>query len=208
MDRITTAVLLFRHAELLDFAGPINVFTAARVDEQPWFETESPFDIWTVAERQEPIETWGGTVVVPRAAVAEVPQPRLLVVPGGWGTRREVDNQHLVAWIAEAGKKAELVTSVCTGSFMLAQAGLLKGKQATTHWASIERMRKTYRDVEVREGVQYVEDGNIITSAGILNGVELALYVVERFLGREAARRTARHLEFESTAYRRDTNKA
>ena len=203
MEPIITAVVLFRHVELLDFAGPINVFTAARTDNRPWFETESPFDVWTVAERREPIEVWGGTIVIPRATLDEVPTPRLLLVPGGWGTRSEVNNERLVGWIADTAKKAELVTSVCTGSFMLAQAGLLRGKSATTHWASIDRMRRTYPDVDVKEEVPYVEDGNVITSAGILNGVELALYIVERFLGQEAAPRTARHLEFDIAAYPR-----
>ena len=204
MERIITAVLLFRHAELLDFAGPINVFTAARRDaDRPWFETETPFDVWTVAERKEPIEVWGGTVVIPRATLDEVPTPRILLVPGGWGTRSEVNNERLIKWIGETAKKAELVTSVCTGSFMLAQAGLLKGKPATTHWASIERMRKTYPDVHVKEEVAYVEDGNVVTSAGILNGVELALHVVERYFGKDAARRAARHLEFDIPAYPR-----
>jgi transcriptional regulator GlxA family with amidase domain len=204
MERIITAVVLFRHAELLDFAGPINVFTAARRDaSRPWWETESPFDVWTVAERREPIEAWGGTVVMPRATLEEVPAPRVLLVPGGWGTRSEVNNQRLIGWIAETARKAELVTSVCTGSFMLAQAGLLKGRSATTHWASIDRMRKTHPDMDVREEVAYVEDGNVLTSAGVLNGVELALYIVERLLGKDAACRTARHLEFEVAAYPR-----
>lgn len=204
MERIVTAVVLFRDFELLDFAGPVNVFTATRTDtSRPWFETESPFDVWTVAESREPVEAWGGAVIVPRATLNEVPAPRLLLVPGGWGTRREVNNQRLVGWIAAAARKAELVTSVCTGSFMLAQAGLLQGKAATTHWASIERMRQTYPDIAVKEEVSYVEDGNVITSAGILNGVELALYIVERLFGKDVARRSARHLEFDVAAYPR-----
>ncbi len=204
MERITTAVVLFRHAELLDFAGPINVFTAVRLDPtQSWNETESPFDVWTVAERREPVETWGGTLLLPRASFEDVPPPRLLVVPGGWGTRSEVHNKRLVRWLREAARGADLVTSVCTGSFLLAQAGLLAGKSATTHWASIERMRKTFSDIDVREETAYVEDGNVITSAGILNGVQLALYVVERLFGKDTARRAARHLEFDLPAYPR-----
>jgi transcriptional regulator GlxA family with amidase domain len=118
------------------------------------------------------------------------------VVPGGWGTRAEAKNQRLLDWIAERGRSVETLTSVCTGSMLLGQAGLLAGRHATTHWRSLDRMREAFPAVTVEEKLHVVEDGNILTSAGISAGIDMALRVVIRYFGEAVGRGTARNMEY------------
>jgi transcriptional regulator GlxA family with amidase domain len=191
-----TGILVFPDVEVLDFCGPFEVFSVTRLDPAKRREEPSPFDVFLVAETADPVITTGGMKVMPAHGFATCPRLDLLVVPGGWGTRREVDNRGLINWIAKQAAGAKLVASVCTGSFLLAQAGLLRGQAATTHWGSIERMRSAYPDVTVEEGLRWVEEGNVITSAGIAAGIDMALRVVARVCGEAAARTTARHMEY------------
>ena len=120
----------------------------------------------------------------------------MLLVPGGWGTRSEVGNRRLVDWIGRRGTSVETLAAVCTGSFLLAQAGLLDGRRATTHWRSLERMRDTYPKVSVVTDRHWVDDDNIVTSAGISAGIDMALRLVARYCGEPIARATARHMEY------------
>jgi transcriptional regulator GlxA family with amidase domain len=196
VTRLTTGILIFTDVEVLDFCGPFEVFSAARLDPAKRREEPSPLDVFLVAESADPVTTSGGMRVVPAHTFDTCPPLDVLVVPGGWGTRREVDNPRLLDWIARQAAGARLVTSVCTGSFLLAQAGLLRGRIATTHWASIERMRETYREVAVEDWSRWVEDGNILTSAGIAAGLDMALRVVARVCGEAVARATAYHMEY------------
>ncbi len=196
MTRLTTAVLVFDDVEVLDFCGPFEVFGAARRDEARRREEPSPFDVFTVAETDAPVTATGGLRVLPKHTFDTCPAPDVLVVPGGWGTRREVDNPRLIGWIADRSKGAKLVTSVCTGSFLLAHAGLLAGRRATTHWASLDRMRATFPDVTVEDRLQWVEDGAVMTSAGIAAGIDMAVVAVARLIGEPIARATARHMEY------------
>lgn len=120
----------------------------------------------------------------------------VLVVPGGWGTRREIGNESLINWIAEQGRQVETLTSVCTGALLLGQAGLLDGRRATTHWRSLDWMRQSFPAVTVEDQLHVVEDGHILTSAGISAGIDMALRVVVRYYGEAVARATARHMEY------------
>lgn len=129
------------------------------------------------------------------------PEYDILVIPGGMGTRREVHNPNVIKWIRERMEQVELMTSVCTGSFLLAEAGILEGKSATTHWASIDRMRETYPSVTVQENIKFVDAGNIISSAGISAGIHMAFHVVNRLLGQEVAQSTAKHMEYDIGTY-------
>lgn len=196
MTRLTAGVLVFDDVEVLDFCGPFEVFGAVRLNEAKRREEPSPFDVFLVAETVAPVTTTGGMRVIPRHSFETCPPLDLLVAPGGWGTRREVDNSRLVEWVAKQAKGARLVTSVCTGSFLLGRAGLLAGKRATTHWASLDRMRTTFPDVTVEDQAHWVEDGNVLTSAGISAGIDLALVVVAKLFGEPLARATARHMEY------------
>ncbi len=196
MNRFATGILVFNDVEVLDFAGPFEVFSVTRLSIPRVREEPSPFDVFTVAETAAPVTAVGGLRVLPTHTFETCPQLGLLVVPGGWGTRREVDNPRLVEWIGKQAKGAKLVTSVCTGSFLLAKAGLLSGKRATTHRNSLDRLRAEFPDVEVEDGLHWVEDGNVLTSAGIGAGIDLALIVVAKMHGEAVARATARHMEY------------
>jgi transcriptional regulator GlxA family with amidase domain len=196
MERKRVAVLVYPDVEVLDFCGPFEVFSVTRLDEEGRRETSSPFDVFLVAETREPVTASGGMKVVPEHDLDSCPPLYLLVVPGGWGSRREVHNERLVGWIRRRAAEVETLTSVCTGSFLLAEAGLLQGRRATTHWKSLDGMRETYPAVTVERDLHVVEDGNVVTSAGISAGIDMALRVVARTFGEDVARRTARHMEY------------
>ena len=117
-------------------------------------------------------------------------------MPGGWGTRKEIGNQRVLTWIAERAKEVETLTSVCTGAMLLGQAGLLDGRQATTHWRSLDWMRQSFPAVTVEHTLHVVEDGQVLTSAGISAGIDMALRVVARHVGEAVGRATARHMEY------------
>jgi transcriptional regulator GlxA family with amidase domain len=189
-------ILIFPDVEVLDFCGPFEVFSVTRLDDARRRETASPFEVLLVAERPDPLLTTGGMQVTPHHTQANCPPLDLLLVPGGWGTRSEIKNQSLIEWIAARGRAAETLTSVCTGSLLLAQAGLLAGRRATTHWRSLERMRDAFPDVTVVTDRHWVEDGNVVTSAGIAAGIDMALRLVARYYGEPVARATARHMEY------------
>src|SRR5207248_2352046 len=133
---------------------------------------------------------------LPDYSLDDSPHLDILVVPGGWGTRREMNNSRLLAWIAERAKQVETLTSVCTGALLLGKAGLLDDKRATTHWRSLEWMQELFPKAKVESGLHFVEDGNIFTSAGISAGIDMALKVVARYCGEAIARATARHMEY------------
>src|SRR5262245_37632649 len=127
MTRLLTGILVFPDVEVLDFCGPFEVFSVTRLNQSRRREEPSPFDVFLVAEKTDPVTTTGAMRVTPSHSFETCPQLDLLVVPGGWGTRREANNAKLIDWIARQASRAKLVTSVCTGSFLLAQAGLLRG---------------------------------------------------------------------------------
>jgi transcriptional regulator GlxA family with amidase domain len=196
MTRLATGILVFPEVEVLDFCGPFEVFSVTRLDPARRREEPSPFDVFLVAETAVPVITTGGMCVLPAHTFDTCPQLDLLVVPGGWGTRREVENARLVEWVAAQARGAKLVTSVCTGSFLLGSAGVLRGKIATTHWMSLDRMRAAFPDLTVDDSAHWVEDGAVFTSAGIAAGIDMALRVVARLLGEPIARDTARYMEY------------
>ncbi len=191
---LTVGILIFDDVEVLDFCGPFEVFSvAARIaaDEPP------AFTVFTVAERAGLVAARGGLRVRPDYTLADHPPIDLRVVPGGWGTRREVGNAALIAWIARVAAGARLTTSVCTGAFLLAKAGLLEGRAATTHWQSLDRLAATYPDIEVRRETRGGDEGVVVTSAGTSAGIDMSLHMVERLLSRERAEATARHMEYD-----------
>jgi len=196
MERKRVGILIFPQVEVLDFCGPFEVLAAVRLDESRRREQSSPFDVFLVAERAEPVAANGGLRVLPDHTLADCPPLDLLIVPGGWGVRREINNEALVAWIAERGQQVETLASVCTGAMLLGRAGLLDGKHATTHWGSLNWMRESFPNVTVEDQLRFVEDGYVITSAGISAGIDMALRLVARYFGEDIARATARHMEY------------
>lgn len=187
------AVLIFDDVEVLDFSGPFEVFsvTGGR-DDRP-----APFRVYTVAEKPGPVMARNGLSVNPQLTLADTPQPDVLVVPGGRGTRREMHNSGLIGWIEAQAQQAELVLSVCTGALLLARAGLLNGLAATTFHDALDELRAAAPGARVVGAERWVDCGRIVTSAGISAGIDASLHVVERLLGRETALETARYMEYD-----------
>lgn len=196
MIRKRVGILIFPEVEVLDFCGPFEVFSVTRLDEERRREDPSPFEVLLVAASAEPVRATGGLRVLPDVTTNACPPLDVLVVPGGWGTRSAIKDERLLEWIAARGKTVETVTSVCTGAMLLGQAGLLDGRRATTHWRSLAWMRESFPTVTVEEKLHVVEDGHVLTSAGISAGIDMALRVVARYHGEAIARATARHMEY------------
>jgi transcriptional regulator GlxA family with amidase domain len=193
--RKRVGILVFDDVEVLDFCGPFEVFSVTRLNRDN-ANDESPFEVFIVAEKTEPVVTRGGMKVIPQHTLESCPPLDVLVVPGGIGTRVQLQNTRLVGWIGERARQVETLTSVCTGSLLLGQAGLLDGRRATTHFAALDLMRRLFPAIKVDDQQHVVEDGNVLTSAGISAGIEMALRVVERYHGEAIARDTARFMEY------------
>jgi transcriptional regulator GlxA family with amidase domain len=196
MRRKNAGILIFPEVEVLDFAGPFEVFSVTRLNEERRREEPSPFEVMLVAEQDGIVNATGGFRVVPHCTFENCPSLDILVVAGGLGARKEIGNDRLVRWIADRAQAVETLASVCTGSMLLGQARLLDGRHATTHWRALEWMRQSFPNVTVEDKLHVVEDGNVMTSAGISAGIDLALRVVARHCGESIARATARHMEY------------
>jgi transcriptional regulator GlxA family with amidase domain len=196
MDRHRVGIVVFDDVEVLDFCGPFEVLSVTRLDEPRRREDPSPFEVLLIAERPGIVVATGGLKVTPDVTFADCPPLDVLLVPGGWGTRREIHNAGMLAWIAERGRAVPVLTSVCTGAMVLGFAGLLDGLHATTHWKSLDWMEQSFPHVTVERDLHVVEDGRVLTSAGISAGIDLAFRLVARFHGEAIARATARHMEY------------
>lgn len=196
MERKRVGIVLFENIEVLDFCGPFEVFSVVRLSEEKRREEPSPFEVLLVAEFADPVITSGNMKVIPHHTFASCPRLDILVVPGGWGTRRELSNPVMREWLRRRAAEVETLTSVCTGAMLLGAAGLLDGLHATTHWRSLEWMRESFPAVTVEFDKHVVVDGRVFTSAGISAGIDMALQVVARYCGEAIARATARHMEY------------
>ena len=196
MERKQVGILVFDDIEVLDFCGPFEVFSTVRIDETMRRTEPSPFDVCLVAETTERVLASGGLKVLPDHDLASCPPLDILVVPGGWGTRREMDNPRLLEWIAQRAAQVEIIASVCTGALLLGRAGLLDNRRATTHWRSLDWMQQLFPKTVVERELHVVEDGNVFTSAGISAGIDLSLRIVARYHGDAVARATAKHMEY------------
>ena len=196
MERKRVGIVLFENIEVLDFGGPFEVFSATRLNEERRREEPSPFEVLLVAEKSAPVVTTGGMKVIPDHTFESCPKLDILVVPGGWGTRKELKNPAMLNWLRIRASEVETLTSVCTGSMLLGFAGLLNGHHATTHWRSLDWMRESFPSVTVECDKHVVEDGSVFTSAGISAGIDMALKVVARHYGEAIARATAKHMEY------------
>jgi transcriptional regulator GlxA family with amidase domain len=191
MSKRNVAILLFDDVEVLDFAGPFEVFAVS--DELRGHDT---FNVCTFAESPASVRARNGLIVVPEYIVESCPSPHVLIVPGGSGTRRLLLKPALLEWIARKARTAEIVMSVCTGALVLAKTGLLDGLRATTHHDNLDELRQLAPRTEVIGTERFVDNGKILTAAGISAGIDCSLHVVERLLGAEAAANTARYMEY------------
>jgi transcriptional regulator GlxA family with amidase domain len=186
------AILLFDEVEVLDFAGPFEVFSVAGTRTDP-----PTLDVYTVAESARVVRARNNLQVLPHYTLDECPPPDIVVVPGGFGTRQQMHNRVLLDWVRAQARRVELMTSVCTGSLILGSAGLLDGRPATTHYKEYDLLAAISPAITVVRGVRFVDDGAIITSAGVQAGMDMALHVVARLLGGDVARATAAQIEYD-----------
>ncbi|MGC9537209.1 GlxA family transcriptional regulator [Streptomyces sp. UG1] len=187
MTQRTVLFALFDAVQSLDVTGPLEVFAGA--------EKHRPgtYDLRTASLDGAPVRSSSGLTLVPDQGLGDrLDAHTTLVVPGGQGTR--TPNPGLVEWLREHGPRAERLVSVCTGAILLAAAGLLDGRRATTHWAYCDKLARDHPGVEVDPDPIYVRDGHVATSAGVTSGIDLALALVEEDLGRDVALGIARHL--------------
>lgn len=183
-------IVAFPAVQTLDVVGPVEVFSAA--DQ---LQGGGEYDIEVVAAERDDLVTGSGLRLVPHRTLAGVRGPiDTLLVAGGWGVDEAQQDERLVRWLRSAAPRARRVSSVCTGAFLLARAGLLDGRRATTHWASCDELARRYPQVEVERDPIYVRDGDVYTSAGVTAGIDLALAMVEDDLGAAVAREAARWL--------------
>lgn len=191
------AIILFDDAEELDFVGPWEVFTmAANVIEFQKLELERPH-VFTVSQAGGTVRCAKGMRVIADHSFADAPAADVILVPGGMGTRREADNQIMLDYLARAAAKAAWVTSVCTGSLLLTAAGPAKGKAVTTHWAYVPQLRERGENAVVRDDMRFVRDGNLVTSAGVSAGIDMALWLTGQLWSPDLARATQKAMEYD-----------
>lgn len=195
-ERISTQILVFDGVELLDFCAPHEVLTACRADEQARRESQSPFQIKLVSADGLDITTNGGVSFRADELIADSPVPDLLVVPGGIGTRRLRTEQRVLDWLTGLAGQGCTVTSVCTGAMLLGAAGLLNGRECTTHWMFTGQLATDCPQAKVVTDRRVVDSGSIVSAAGVTAGIDLALHLVARYVSREAALNTAAYIEY------------
>jgi transcriptional regulator GlxA family with amidase domain len=199
MKKLIVGIFIFDDVEILDFAGPFEVFSRTRLEpgvESRRSDASAPFDVKTVSQTGESVEATGGLRVVPHHSWKTIPQIDLLVVPGGFGTRPLLHDGGTIEWIAAAANAARHVTSVCTGALLLAQAGLLRGRRATTHWGAYDLLASLDHSIDVVRTQRVVHD-SIVTSAGVSAGIDMGFDIVEQVCGTAVADETARYIEYE-----------
>jgi len=179
------AILMFDNVEVLDFAGPFEVFGV------------SGFDVHTVAQEKKPVMARNNLSVNPDYCFRDCPPPDILVVPGGFGTRREKHNPSVLEFIKQQTEHADRVLSVCSGALLLAKAGLLDGLHATTHRGALAELRGDAPAAIVLDNARVVDNGKIVLSAGISAGIDAALYIVAGLSGPDLASETAAHMEYD-----------
>lgn len=195
------AIYIFDEVEVLDFAGPFEVFSVCGRKAGG----KVPFNVYTIAEKSL-VTARNNLIITPNFFLTNCPKPDIFLIPGGggyhtdgspFGSRKEMDNPVLLNWIREQNKTSELVLSVCTGSLILAKAGLLHGLSATTHHGAVETMREIAPDTQLLSEERWVDNGRIILSAGVSAGIDMSLYVVSKLLGKNIADETARYMQYD-----------
>lgn len=194
--KIPVAFAISEGVTVIDFAGPWEVFQDAHVKERgAEMDEQMPFELFTVSEKTEPLRGSAGLQLVPDYTFASAPEPKIIVVPAQRGSAA------LHEWLRSASKTADITMSVCTGAFQLGKAGLLSGKNATTHHDFLDRFEKAFPDVKVKRGLRFVENEKISTAGGLSSGIDLALRVVDRYFGRDVAQGTAAYMEYQSKGW-------
>lgn len=193
---LIVGILIFDDVEILDVAGPFEVFAVTRLNDEQRLQQSSPFKVYLISETNKQITAIGGLRLTPDVTISECPELDLLVVPGGWGTRKESKNKILVKWIGNQFTDNRLIASICTGSSLLGKAGLLDGRDATTHWRAFDFLQESAPKARILKNVRFTLTEPIFTSAGVSAGIDLALRIVSHVFGTEVGQATARQMEY------------
>ena len=185
------AIFIFPDVETLDFCGPLEVFTAANIACEKDF-----FQVYTFAEYPEPIKTINGLRVIPDYNISDVPQPDILIIPGGNGTRALIENPEVLNALQLLFDDTKYTFSVCSGARIPAVLGWLDGKKFTTHHSVFDDVQKLAPKARIRPNNRYTDNGKILTSAGVAAGIDLSFYLLEKIHGTEVAQKTARYMEY------------
>jgi transcriptional regulator GlxA family with amidase domain len=198
MEKLNVGILLYDDVEVLDFAGPFEVFSRTRLTpgaESRRSEDSAPFQVFTVAKTKQNIRAVGNLIVEPHYSFSDAPRIDIVVIPGGWGSRKAMQDPEILGWTQRAARTARYTSSVCTGALVLARAGLLAGRRATTHWAAYDLLNSLGEGVKVIRDVRVVQDG-IFSSAGVSAGIDMAFTLVEEICGPSVADETAHYIEY------------
>lgn len=186
------AILVFPDVEVLDFAGPYEVFSVAGQRNGPGL-----FSVYTVAESTEVVEGRNGFRIQPRYTLEAAPPPDILVIPGGFGTRPLLANARVLGYIKTSARMAELTLSVCTGALLLGKVGLLDGRLVTTHHEALEELARIAPRATIDAGRRYIDSGDLIVSAGVAAGIDMCFHVLARLHGPDVAMETASYIEYD-----------
>ncbi len=189
---IPVAFLISDGAVVIDFCGPWEVFQDVMVPGR----MDMAFRLFTVSEKADPIQASGGMKITPNYTLETAPAAKVIVIPA-----QSAPTEAVLDWVRKSAKSADVVMSVCTGAYLLAQTGLLAGKAATTHHGSYIDFARKYPDIRVKRGARFVEDGNLASAGGLSSGIDLALRVVERYYGRDLAKQIAFDIEYQGQGW-------
>src|ERR1700730_1683034 len=191
-DPIPVAFLISDGAVVIDFCGPWEVFQDVMIPSRQ----DMPFRLYTVAETKKPIRTSGGMQIVPDYTIQNAPAPKVIVIPA-----QSQPSEAVLEWIRKSSKTTDVTMSVCTGAFVLAKTGLLSGQAATTYHGAFVPFANQFPDIHLKRGARFVENGNLATAGGLSSGIDLALRVVERYYGRDIAKKTAYDMEYQGEGW-------
>ena len=192
METYNTAIFIFNDVEVLDFAGPFEIFNVANevIDQKL-------FNVFTFSEFEVQLKARNGLTIIPDFSIKNSPDVDILVVPGGVGRKIQMHNEHILKWIQNRFNNLKYLVSVCTGAFIIGYAGLLKGLEATTHHASYNEFEKSFPDTKLIKNVNYVDNGKIITAGGISKGMKASLYLLDKISGDYLGKKTAEEMEYD-----------
>ena len=193
---LNVGILIFDDVEILDVAGPFEVFAVTRLNDEQRLRESSPFKVYLIAETNKQIIAIGGLRLTPDITINQYQNLDILIIPGGWGTRKESKNKILLKWISDQYTDNKLIASVCTGSSLLGKAGLLDGRDATTHWRAFDFLKESAPKSRILTNVRFTLTEPIFTSAGVSAGIDLALRIVSHFFGTSVGQATARQMEY------------
>ena len=193
---MNVGIYLFDEVEVLDFAGPFEVFSLAEKDRKKLCQ------VTTVGATGEMISARNGLKVTPDCSFGNHPNFDILIIPGGYGAREiEINKEPVLNWIRGQKEKVLIMASVCTGSILLAECGMLDGRRTTTHWMHLDRLKREYPKVKVIRDQKFVDDGDVVTSAGISAGIDMSFHLLTRLFGQETAQVTARRMEYDPVTH-------